>query len=447
MMGSGISEPLDNIALPASSLPNIILSNLENSSIDSILPDILRTIRSHLNMDVAFISEFVEDRRIFRYVDAAPDRQLIHVGNSDPLSESYCEKIVAGTLPQLIQDATQVPAALEIPATLELPVGAHISIPLRLSNGKIYGTFCCFSLTPDSTLVQRDLDIMSMFAEFVGKQIERQIIITQAQSEMEARINSVLSLDGITCFYQPIYHIASDRIIGFEALTRFAAEPIRPPDIWFQEATKVGLGKQLEIKAINKALQGLSHFPEDTYLSLNVSPETILSGAIATALEEVPLDRIVLEVTEHVSIPDYAEFCHSLEPLRARGLRLAVDDAGAGYASFRHILRLNPDLIKLDMSLTRDIDSDRSRRALAAALIRFAQETGSRIIAEGVETPAELATLRQLCINNIQGYLIARPLPLTAAVTFLQQWYSQNPVGEQNVAQAGRLPQARLRQA
>jgi EAL domain-containing protein (putative c-di-GMP-specific phosphodiesterase class I) len=114
-----------------------------------------------------------------------------------------------------------------------------------------------------------------------------------------------------------------------------------------------------------------------------------------------------------------------LEPLRKKGLRLAVDDAGAGYASFRHILRLEPDIIKLDMSLTRDIDTDRTRRALAAALIRFAQETGSKIIAEGVETQSELEVLRSLGISMAQGYLISRPVPLAAAVSLLMKFDNQ----------------------
>lgn len=104
-----------------------------------------------------------------------------------------------------------------------------------------------------------------------------------------------------------------------------------------------------------------------------------------------------------------------LAPLRSRGLRLAVDDAGAGFASFRHILQLKPDIIKLDISITRDIDTQVSRRALAAALIRFAQETGSKIVAEGVETEAELAVLRGLSVDKAQGYLIGRPVPLAAA--------------------------------
>jgi EAL domain-containing protein (putative c-di-GMP-specific phosphodiesterase class I) len=104
-----------------------------------------------------------------------------------------------------------------------------------------------------------------------------------------------------------------------------------------------------------------------------------------------------------------------LRPLRSDGLRLAVDDAGAGYASFRHILKLAPDIIKLDMSLTRHIDTNRSCRALASALIRFAAETGSTVVAEGVETDAELHALRELGVVKMQGYLLGRPMTIESA--------------------------------
>jgi EAL domain-containing protein (putative c-di-GMP-specific phosphodiesterase class I) len=122
-----------------------------------------------------------------------------------------------------------------------------------------------------------------------------------------------------------------------------------------------------------------------------------------------PLERLVLAVTEHTSIDDYVSIAAELAPLRREGLRLAIDYAGAGFASFRHIARLNPDVIKLDVSLVRAIDSDKKVRALAAALILFAEETGSNVISEGVETKAELAALCDLKLANVQGFLLGTP--------------------------------------
>lgn len=121
---------------------------------------------------------------------------------------------------------------------------------------------------------------------------------------------------------------------------------------------------------------------------------------------------MVLEITEHDIIEDYEALSEKLEPLRQEGLRIAVDDAGAGYASFRHILRLLPDVIKLDMSLTRDLDSDITRRSLAASLVSFARETGARLVAEGVETQAELDALKRLGVDKAQGFHLYQPLSL-----------------------------------
>ncbi|WP_293229916.1 EAL domain-containing protein [Paludibacterium sp.] len=141
-----------------------------------------------------------------------------------------------------------------------------------------------------------------------------------------------------------------------------------------------------------------------------------------------PLDRLMLEVTEHTSVDDYVQIAAALKPLRDSGLKLAVDDAGAGYASFRHILKLQPDVIKLDVSLIRQIDSDTGCRALAGALIRFAEETGSKIVAEGVETVEELRALRELQVNKAQGYLLGRPA-LIDALPSQPAWGDSPPAG------------------
>jgi EAL domain-containing protein (putative c-di-GMP-specific phosphodiesterase class I) len=220
----------------------------------------------------------------------------------------------------------------------------------------------------------------------------------------------VLKGDGevLSMVYQPIVDLVHERIVGFESLARFKSVPPRTPDVWFQEANSVGLGQELEVLAIQSALAH-GYLADRVYVACNVSPEVVLSGHLPESLCQAKLSRIVLEITEHSCVRDYANLECMLRPLRDRGLRLAVDDAGAGYSSFGHILRLHPDYIKLDMSITRGIDRDRGRRALTAALIGFAHETGCELIAEGVETASELATLRSLGVHKGQGYLLGRP--------------------------------------
>src|SRR6185369_110641 len=394
-------------------IPRIDMTANHRSS-HEIVMETLHSVRTLLGMEVAFISEFRDGRRVFRYVDSHGGAAPVCGGASDPLEESYCQRVIDGRLPELIWDATQIPEALTLPATTALPVGAHLSVPIRFSDGQVYGTFCCFSTYPESTLNDRDIRAMRLFAEVTGKLLEQQVAEEAVRNELVTRLRAVLDGERFSMVYQPIIHVAQHKIVGYEALTRFSAEPVRTPDQWFNEAAAVGLQEELELAVIKKALQGLSRLPEDAYLSLNVSPETLLKGSVASILEGYPFERLMLEVTEHASVSDYSPIATILEPMRQRGLRLAVDDAGAGFASFRHILKLQPDVITLDVSLIRTIDTDTGCRALAAALIRFAEETGSKIVAEGVETDAELQVLRELKVNKAQGYLLGRPAPIDA---------------------------------
>jgi EAL domain-containing protein (putative c-di-GMP-specific phosphodiesterase class I) len=234
------------------------------------------------------------------------------------------------------------------------------------------------------------------------------------QSEADTalqRIRAVLEARSFHAVYQPIVRVRDHRIVGYEALTRFTTHPVQPPNAWFAEAGRVGLQPALETEAAITALAEFQSLPADAYLSLNVSPATLLSGEMLRALRTRPLQRLMLELTEHQVIDNYSELSGVLSPLRQRGLRLAVDDAGAGFASFRHILMLRPDVIKLDASLVRGIHSDRASRALAAALVNFAADTDSEVVAEGVESRAQLDALRNLRVGHVQGYLLGRPEP------------------------------------
>lgn len=394
--------------------PAAMLRELETvgHSVGDMLCEALRSVRSHLGMDVAFVAEMVQGLRVFRHVDGRSDPMPICVGGADPLSDSYCQRVIDGRLPQLIPDTSKLPEAVALPITAILSIGSYISVPIRFSDGRLYGTFCCFSSKPDGTLNERDLDTLRLFADFAGRLLETQAKEQQEQQDRLARINEVINDHAYNVVYQPIVNVLQNSVVGYEALARFSGEPQRSPDLWFGEAEQVGLQCELEMALVQEALKGLGGIRQDRYLSLNVSPETILAGAVETLLDGHPLDRLMLEVTEHASVRDYDLITEALEPMRAKGLLLAVDDAGAGYASFRHILKLKPDVIKLDGSLIRNIDTSRDCRALASALIRFGQDTGCKIVAECVETEAELAILRELQVSKAQGYLLGSPMPL-----------------------------------
>ncbi|HEY9108758.1 MAG TPA: EAL domain-containing protein [Roseateles sp.] len=393
------------------------LAGIPSSTPDTAPPldRMLQAIRRHMGMDVAFISEFKDGRRFFRQVEIGESTLAIKPGDSDPLEESYCQRVVDGRLPELIRDACVNIEALMLAATRAVPVGAHLSVPIRLADGRVYGTFCCFSHLPDQTLTERDLSVMRVFSDMAADQIQLDLDRQQSRHQIEERIDGVLRNGGLRMVYQPIVDVATGRVAGFESLARFESDPYRTPDLWFAEAGQVGRLVELESRAIRLALSGLAELPDSVYVTVNASPETIVKGALADVLRGQPLERLVVEVTEHQAIERYEDIAGAIEPLQRQGLRIAIDDAGAGYASFRHVLNLHPHIVKLDNSITHAIDVDRSRRALAAALCGFAAETGCGIVAEGVETQAELDAVRALGIAKAQGYHLGRPMSFVDA--------------------------------
>ncbi len=231
------------------------------------------------------------------------------------------------------------------------------------------------------------------------------------------RTESVLASSGPKMLFQPIVDLSDGTIIGVEALARFPEWPDIGPETWFREAHEVDLGVQLELSALASALRNIDKIPPDHFIALNVSPETIRSPALRQQLSAVPAERIVLELTEHERIPDYRELLASIADLRERGVRIAVDDTGSGYASLHHILELGPEIVKLDRSLIMGLDTSPVRRSLVAALGHFSTELDIMIVAEGIETLEELAALKALDIGHGQGFLLsqAAELPVTVA--------------------------------
>jgi EAL domain-containing protein (putative c-di-GMP-specific phosphodiesterase class I) len=232
--------------------------------------------------------------------------------------------------------------------------------------------------------------------------------------ERAQRIDAALVGPSFRMVFQPIIDLVSGSVVGAEALARFQGEPHQPPNIWFAEAAEVGRGVELELAAIATAVEQLDALPAGVFLSVNASPTAAISTALHELLRAAPADRIVIELTEHERIDDYDHLVDALTGLRALGVRVAVDDTGAGYASLEHLLSLQAEILKLDLALTRGIDRDPVRRSLAAALVAFGRDTGSTIVAEGVETAEELAVLASLGVPWAQGYHLARPdqLPL-----------------------------------
>jgi EAL domain-containing protein (putative c-di-GMP-specific phosphodiesterase class I)/ActR/RegA family two-component response regulator len=239
------------------------------------------------------------------------------------------------------------------------------------------------------------------------------------RSEKVERVRRALVPASIRLVFQPMFALGDGRLLGAECLTRFDLEPDRPPNEWFADADDVGLGAALELASVRAAVAHVGDLPDGAFLAVNVSAQVAASAALVDVLTGIDLGRVVIELTEHAPVADYERLRSNLAGVRSGGARVAIDDAGAGYASFQHILRLRPDFIKLDLDLTRGIDHDPVRRALATALVTFGSEIGSLMIAEGVEHREELATLRELGFAGAQGYYLGRPAPLPVATSMI----------------------------
>jgi len=386
-----------------------------------MIGSMLRSVREHLGMEAGYVSEFVGGDCVFRVVDAPGLGETIKPGDSRALDDVYCRHILSGRLPEIICDAAAVPLAASLPITRTTGIGAHASVPVRLAGGEVYGMFCCFSPRPDMSLNNRDLQVMRAFAGLAAAQIDRDRAAKGAAAERQARIETVIREGGLSTLLQPIFDFAQTAPVGFECLSRFEAEPRRTPDVWFAEAAEVGLGVDLELAAIRRAIETARPLPDHVYVTVNASAEALVASRFADAIAGIAPERLVIELTEHAMVAEYETLLARLAPLRARGAKLAIDDAGAGYAGLQHFVQLKPDLIKLDMALTRNIDRDPARRALTSALIFYARETGSQIIAEGIETTDELQTLTMLGIRRGQGYLLGRPCRIAEAVSLVSR--------------------------
>lgn len=311
-------------------------------------------------------------------------------------------------------------------------------IPL-MHNDTVIGSLLLASTAP-GTFTDADLDAMLAISEFVSALISAQsqlsTLLTRVLTDGEERGQRALTArfvtsvmvpeavevealqdgldallaqpDALSAVFQPIVHLASRTTIAFEGLTRFPASSELTPTQWFSAARRLGQGVDLERDALRSILAAAQHISKDCPVAVNLSPSAVLDPTIQNIL--ATQDRaLIVEITEHEPFPD--ELGAGLKQLRDRGIQVAVDDAGAGYASFTQLLRLRPDFIKIDGELIAGIDVDPVKRALVTALNSLASELHAKAVAEAVETPSQLETLVRLGVEYGQGFHLGRPEP------------------------------------
>lgn len=215
--------------------------------------------------------------------------------------------------------------------------------------------------------------------------------------------------DALRMHLQPVVNLRTGSMWGLEALARFPGHPQPGPAAWFRTAVRAGWGPALETVALCGALDILDDLPADLTLTVNLSPTALLRPDVTELLLDASPGRLLVEITEHEPVRDYAALLSALSGLRSAGIRIGIDDFGAGHSSLRHVLQLAPDVVKLDISITRHVDVDPSKQALVEAMLAFCARVGAVVIAEGVEEAGELLTLLELGVEYGQGWFLARP--------------------------------------
>lgn len=284
--------------------------------------------------------------------------------------------------------------------------------PIRW-DGELIGVISVATRDPHAAEWMEDLlPTLAELGSFAGLLLGAQGDRFRRESDQRSQVLDILERRSFRPVFQPVVDLVTGEVVGWEALTRF--DDAGRPDIHIDEARAVGLGPELEKTLVEAALLAAEALPEHCWLSVNLSPEALIGGTAAEILRHTDR-RVVVEVTEHVEVESYPAVRRAVMRL-GPGVQIAVDDAGAGVASLRHILELRPDLVKLDIALVHEVDEDPARQALVAGLSHFAATTGTLLVAEGIETEAELEAVRALGVTLGQGYHLGRPLPIEEIV-------------------------------
>ncbi|MGY1653178.1 EAL domain-containing protein [Geodermatophilus sp. SYSU D01119] len=372
------------------------------------IADLLHTARKSLHMSVAFLSRLDGTTQHLEVVDT---RVPVLVQEKAKVAQdtSFCQAILDGKLPAVIDDVKRHPLAMSLPAARIPRIRSYVSTPVTLSDGSLYGTFCAFGFTSDKELTGRDEALMKVLASAASVIIEPEIREQQRRDDIDGRLDPLVAAGGPSVVLQPIVDLATGVRVGAEALSRFPREWGKGPDVVFEEAHSVGRGHEVELLALRGAAAHLDRV--GGYVAMNVSPQTLLTPEFAGLLSDLPLDRVLLELSEHDPVADYDALTTALLPFRAAGMRLAIDDVGAGFSSLRHIVVTDPDVIKMDRSIVSGLHADPVLSKLVESLVNFGHGCGVKVVAEGIETAEEAARLRDLGVDLGQGWFFGRPGP------------------------------------
>jgi EAL domain-containing protein (putative c-di-GMP-specific phosphodiesterase class I) len=380
-----------------------------NAEASAALRRTLRLVREHLDMDIALLAHTGRPTTpatstSIQVADGDGVPFGIREGAASTPVARFVERFLSGELPAVVGDAADLDP--EVADTMHM--GAYAAVAVAGPDTRPYGLLAALSARPHPGLRHRDADTLRLFSEMQTETIaayeSRHGIAETFLRQAEAMLNA----GGIRTALQPILDLSLGRPMAQEALSRFPTDAYNTQE-WFTEAWRAGCGLELELDAISSALRLLPTIAKPQRLSINASPELITSGRLEEILADQPLHRLIIEITEHNLAESIEALNDRVAALQRGGAWVAIDDAGTGYSSLSQILRLGPDIIKLDRTLVTDVDTDPMKRALANAFVTFTSQAKVGLVAEGVETEAELRTLEELGVPFAQGYYLARP--------------------------------------
>jgi EAL domain-containing protein (putative c-di-GMP-specific phosphodiesterase class I) len=374
---------------------------------ESVLDRAVDVAHRHLALDAVYVAELTQHHQIYRATAGDAAAFGVLVGGRTSRRQTFSSRLAAGEIPSVLSDVRADRRVNELAGALSADVGAYVGVPVYYSDGRLYGTLCGVSRRPNHSLDARDVRFLDLLAELLAGHLDEM----RTLEDLRTDIRSVIDDERLDVAAQPIVSLRDGRCLGVEALARFPSGEGAPTDV-FAAAESVGLGVELERLAVQRAWPLLGQLGPNQFLTVNLSPSAAVElSRRASRYEDgsLALSQLVVEITEHSAISSYADLRAVLEPLRRAGLRVAVDDVGAGYASLRHVVELRPNFIKIDRDLVHGLADDHARRVAVSAFVLLALDLNAMVVAEGLERPTDLAALCDLGVDAAQGFLLGRP--------------------------------------
>ncbi|SNQ50890.1 Diguanylate phosphodiesterase with GAF sensor(S) [Frankia canadensis] len=373
-----------------------------------MLVDLLEVLRRSLRMDLAWLGRLYDDELVLQVASGDLGRFGLSLGRRLSRDGSLYAKVLDGDLPSFLPDVRGDPRTRDLSVVRERGIGSYAATPINDSEGREYGVLGCVARKPCPALRDGDRGILRLLATFLTEFVIDLRQLWNERSAVWSHLRECLDQGAPEVVFQPVVELSSGRVVCVEGLARFTADGQEPQNM-FAAAAGVGLRRELELAAVRNSLRALSDVPRGVLLSVNASPDTVVRGLLDLVLATGTPERVAVEITEHEHIGDDHDLLLATEMLRGHGTHIAVDDVGSCYSGLEQLLHLRPDVIKMDGYITRGIEADPARRAVAAGLARVAEEIGGWVVAEGIETRAEFDAVIEAGIPYGQGFLLGRP--------------------------------------